>query len=106
MKYLKAFAGAAVAALGVLVVGLDDGALAAEEIAAVFGAFGASFGLVWAIPNSVLIYAKAIASGLAAGLTALLAGLDDGALTGNEWYAVVFALVGGLTTYAVPNRQP
>ena len=51
-------------------------------------------------------YAKAVAGGLATGLTALVPLLDDG-VTGQEWLTVVVAaLVGSGVVYAAPKNKP
>lgn len=49
-------------------------------------------------------YAKAVVGALVAGLSALLPGLEDGALSGPEWVtAAVAALVALGAVWAVPN---
>ena len=50
-KYLKAFAGAAAAALGALITALSDGTVAPVEIAMIALAGVTSFSAVWAVPG-------------------------------------------------------
>ena len=55
----------------------------------------------------MLGYAKAIVSGLIAGLSTLATGLADGALTAQEIiYAAIAFLLGLGIVYAVPNKPP
>jgi len=103
-QYLKAFAAAASAAGAALLLGLDDGSLSSDEIGLIVGAFAGGFGFTWAVPAHWLRYGKAIVSGLVTGVAAALAALDDGAISGNEWYTISLALVGGLAAFATPNR--
>lgn len=54
--------------------------------------------------KTVLYYTKAVLSGLAAGVTALIAANTNGHITALEWgAAIVAALVAGGVVGAVPN---
>jgi len=51
-------------------------------------------------------YKKAIAGGLAAGLTALIAVMDEG-VTAQEWGGILIAVVGGTgLVYIAPKNKP
>jgi hypothetical protein len=53
------------------------------------------------------MYAKAITAAVVAALTAAATGLDDGALSAQEWVAVAIAFLVALgAVWAVPNSQP
>lgn len=54
----------------------------------------------------MLVYAKAIVSGLIAGLTALATGLGDNVLSAQEYVTAAIAfLVAFGAVYAVPNKM-
>lgn len=56
--------------------------------------------------SKLLPYAKALAGGAVAGLTALGTALVDNHVTGPEWVTIALAALGGLgLVYAVPNRS-
>lgn len=50
-------------------------------------------------------YSKLIAA-VAAGLGVAVSVTVDDHLSLNDWFAIVFAAVGALTVYAVPNKPP
>lgn len=55
----------------------------------------------------ILVYAKALAAGLVAGLSVIATSLDDSSLTAQEWvYAAIALIVGSGVVAAVPNKQP
>lgn len=54
----------------------------------------------------MLVYAKAVVSGLIAGLTAIAAGLGDNALSGQEIVTAAIAFLVGLGLVAVVPNKP
>lgn len=56
--------------------------------------------------GTMLVYAKAIASGLIAGLTAIAAGLGDNVLSGQEYVTSAIAFLVGLGLVAVVPNKP
>lgn len=51
--------------------------------------------------------AKSVVSGLAAGATAAVTGVQDGTLTTGEGVTIVLAILGAWgITWVVPNREP
>jgi hypothetical protein len=48
-------------------------------------------------------YAKAIVAVIGAGVAALQLALDDGVIVGQEWTAIVIAVVTAIGVYLVPN---
>lgn len=52
-------------------------------------------------------YAKALIGALIAGLASLQQGLDNGAVSAQEWTGVAIATLSGLAlVWAIPNRDP
>lgn len=55
--------------------------------------------------SGALVYAKAIAAGLVAGLSVIATSLDDDNLSAQEWvYALIALIVGSGIVAAVPNK--
>lgn len=50
-------------------------------------------------------YAKAIVAVVGAGVAALQLALDDGIIVGQEWTAIVIAVVTAVGVYLVPNSD-
>ena len=51
------------------------------------------------------LYAKAIVAVIGAGVAALQLALDDGIIVGQEWTAIVIAVVTAVGVYLVPNKE-
>lgn len=104
-KVAKAVVGALVAFGAALVPALSDGAVTTEEFSVLVTAVLGGFGFVWAVPNSVITIAKAVAGAVTAGGAAWLSVYADGAVSGDEWYYVLAAFVGGIAVYQQANEE-
>lgn len=105
--YGKAFSGAVVAGLGAYSTALGDGPAGLQHVTpaewiAIVLSFLASFGVVWAIPQTPAVFAKygkLIFAGIAAAGSSLITGLLDGSLSQTEIITAIiaFSLASGLT---------
>ena len=50
-------------------------------------------------------YAKSVVAVVGAGIAALQLALDDGIIVGQEWTAIVIAVVTAIGVYLVPNEE-
>jgi hypothetical protein len=100
----KAVAGGIVAMISALSLGVEDGQLSGSDLGAVAEAASVAFGLVWLVPNSVISFAKALAGAAGAGYAAWVGAGLDGSVSGNDWYAILVALIGGIAVYWTKNE--
>lgn len=97
----KAIIAALGAAATALYTAMSDGVLEGFEVGAVAGAFLAALGLVWVVPFER--YAKVITATVVTLAGALVTSLEDGVISGNEWYALVAIVATAVATFQSPN---
>ena len=87
---------------------LNDDAVTTIEVLIIVGAVLGSGGVVWYAQNGPYArYVKAVVGALAAFITAVVTGLDDGLISHQEWTAVLLAVIAGAGfVYLAPPPPP